>query len=248
MQIPIEWGPKADYEPLTKFLKRVLPDGCLELVQMVTGCMLVPNVSMKKFYVLQGPGDSGKTTLLNLIEELVGEENFEMVELHDLAGNRFAAARLENKLLGVFDDIKGGRLDDTSIAKVITGGGGFISVERKGKDAYKAPLYAHLLFTCNSMPTAPDKSDAWYNRVCLIPMTNVIPKSEQVKGLQEELATGENLKGLFRFAVEGLQKLLKSNLIYPEPEAVKKALDEYGLHWDWPVFSMLLSPMSGMAS
>lgn len=227
MQIPVEWQPDAPADDLLKFLKEVLPEDCIDLVQMMMGYFLIPDISIKSFYVLQGPGNSGKTTLLYLIQTLIGEENFAIVELHELAGNRFAAARLEDKLLGVFDDIKAGHLEDTSIAKVITGGSGFISVERKCQDAYKAPLYAKMLFTCNTMPTAPDKSDAWYNRVCLIPMTTVIKPEKQDHSLKEKLTTGPNLQGLFRFAAEGLKKLIDRKLVYPSPKTVRKALYEY---------------------
>ena len=232
MQIPMRWDPNADTEPLRCWLSEMLPPDCVELVQQLMGYLLIADVSIKKLFILEGPSDTGKTTLLTIIQNLIGSQNFEIIELHDLSDNRFAAAGLENKLVGLYDDLQSGRLKDVSVIKMLTGGSEWLRVERKGVDAYKAPLYATLIYAANEVPTAQDKSDAWLNRCLIVPMHNAISEDRKDGDLKTKLSTGRNLQGAFRFAVEGLSRLLHNKMKLPEPETIKAAAKKYEMDND----------------
>ena len=227
MQIPLKWDPEADTEMLRRWMDEMLPPDCVELVQQMMGYLLIPDVSIKKLFIFVGPGDTGKTTLIVIIQNLVGPDNFEIIELRDFSDNRFASARLENKLVGLYDDLQATRLQDTSVVKTLTGGSGWLVVERKGVDAYKAPLYARLIYAANEVPGTQDKSDAWLNRCLIIPMRHVIPEGKKDSDLKTRLSTGPALQGAFRFAVEGLSKLLANGMRLPEPATVKDAVKRY---------------------
>lgn len=232
MQIPVEWNPDARHARLERFLGEVLQPEDGELTLMMLGYLLIPNLSAGKFFVLQGPADTGKTTFLTIGVALVGERNVTQVSLQDLADNRFAAASLENKLLCVFDDMGSKPLRDTSIPKVLTGGINTLRIERKGRDAYLAPLYARLLFTTNDMPSAPDKSRAWYKRLCLLPFTKVIPRDKSIPNLAAQLITPEALQYLFAAAVGGLQELIANRMRFPETRSSAEALAAYQMKND----------------
>ena len=225
IQIPISWNPTADYSPLKDWLAQVMPTDCIEMVQQIIGYCCSTITSVKKFFVVVGPRDAGKTTFLVIVQRLVGWRNFELIDLKDFSENRFAPAKLENKILAVHDDIAKGRLKDTAMIKTLTGGGGTIIIERKCENSYKAPLYAKLLYACNKVPTATDKSDAWLDRVCLIPMTHRIVNKDP--SVMTRLTSPGNLEAAFRFAMEGLKVLLENNMQLPEPVSVKNARLEY---------------------
>ncbi|KXB06570.1 hypothetical protein AKJ51_03465 [candidate division MSBL1 archaeon SCGC-AAA382A20] len=64
-QIPHEFNPDAESEVVEKFLQDVLPPDCIETAGMMLGYLLVPKLSADKFFVLEGPAGTGKTTFLN---------------------------------------------------------------------------------------------------------------------------------------------------------------------------------------
>jgi len=226
-QIGLPWKPDAECELLETFLVDVLPADAVELAMQMLGYLLIPDLSARKFFVLQGPTATGKTTFVELVKALVGEDQIAYRSLQDLADNRFATASLENRLLVLFDDMDATPLRGAAVPKVLTGGFNRIKIERKGADAYSAPLYARLLFACNAMPSAPDKSPAWYSRLCLLPFTKPVPTDKRVPDFHERLTTPEALGYLFALAVSALQDLIARNMQLPEPESVRAAMAEY---------------------
>ena len=226
-QIPVEWDPEAVDEHLAQFFGEVLPLDCVPLVAMIMGYLLVMDLSADKFFVLVGDGDSGKTTFLDAFLDMYGPSNWAQVSLHDLASNRFAAAGAENKPLVCFDDLDGQHLKSSSVIKALTGGHQWVRIERKGKDAYRSPLYARFLFTCNEIPCGPDKSGAWYRRICVLPFDHVIPKTRRDAEFGEKLETPAARQAMFAFAVWGLRLLMEGNWQFPEPPSVARVMRAY---------------------
>ncbi|KXB06574.1 hypothetical protein AKJ51_03485 [candidate division MSBL1 archaeon SCGC-AAA382A20] len=178
--------------------------------------------------MLEGPAGTGKTTFLNATLDMIGERNWAQVTLQDLAEARFAPALLENKLVGTFDDLGNKPMKTVTRIKALTGGHPWLTVERKHEDQYDAPLYAKLLFTCNEMPLGADKSQAWLDRLCLIPFNNRFRDTEaDDKDMPAKLATSEALEFLFVFAVSGLKTLTENDWQFPEPESVEVELEDY---------------------
>jgi len=192
------------------------------------GYTLIADLWGDMFFCLVGPGGSGKTTMLEAHLGMLGAANWSQVTLQDLAENRFAPARLENKLVGAFDDLDSTALKSVSKIKALTGGFPWLDVERKCRDAYRAPLYARLIFTCNEMPRSPDKSEAWYDRVCLIPFQRRFRDTvDEDRNMPAKLATPEARQALFALAVAGLRTLADNEWRFPEPQSVGVELSEY---------------------
>ena len=230
MQIPVEWNADAECELVDGFLQEVLPEDCIELVGMMLGYLLTPDITADKFFVMVGPAGTGKTTFLSMVHAMIGQTNTALVSLQDLAGNRFAMAALEGKLLCVFDDLDATPLKSASTPKVLTGGFSNIRVERKCKDAYEAPLYARMLFTANEMPVCPDKSGAWLRRLCLLPFAKKPERKDP--DLADKLKTPEGLQRLFVLAVMGLQALIAGSMDFPAPESSQALMADYRVQND----------------
>jgi hypothetical protein len=120
----------------------------------------------KKGYLLQGLPHGGKSTYLYLLEVLFGVSFIAHRSLQALAENRFAIAGLENKLLNCYDDLGTVPLNDVGVFKTLTGKD-LHDIEKKGKEAYSARLFAVHVFTCNAPPTYPaavKKDPAFWER------------------------------------------------------------------------------------
>ena len=134
--------------------------------------MKIATVSMtrripKKLFILYGKRNSGKTEFMKLIERMVGSTVSTTISMHDLAANRFAAARLDGKLYSYYPDISSDRLMDHAILKSITGGDPIV-FERKGKDAYAGKPYATLVYGANELPRFIKSDDAMKKRLMLV--------------------------------------------------------------------------------
>ena len=73
-------------------------------LQKCLGYTLCKNSRRHKAFFLVGDGSNGKSTLLDMVKEMLGEENISNLSLLDLE-HSFRPAELEHKLANIGDDI-----------------------------------------------------------------------------------------------------------------------------------------------
>lgn len=122
----------------------------------------------QKFLLICGPGGTGKSTLLKLIEEIVGKPNVSSVSLQGLQ-DRFAPAELFLKQANICADIPLTALSEVDMIKKLTGED-TISADRKFKSAYTFRSYARLFFSANDIPYIAEKTNAFYRRMLILKM------------------------------------------------------------------------------
>jgi len=206
IQHPVTWNPDATCELLDKFLKVTCGDYA-ELVCELAGYLLLPINVIKKLLVWHGDVDTGKSTLMNLFCGLIGERHYASVSPLSL-GDRFMGAQLENKLVNFFDDLPPGRIGDPALLKILTGGCEFITIEPKHVNAYKARNLCRMVFAANELPSCADKSNAWYERLCIIPFRHQVPDADKDPGLRERFAHDTAIReAMLVKAVAGLRRL-----------------------------------------
>lgn len=161
-------------------------------------------------FMLLGPGSNGKSTELNLIEALLGEENVATPALHDLLYNRFSKAELFQKLANIHSDIPSTKLKYTGTFKMLTGQD-TLYMERKNKDPFYAKNYAKLIYSANELPQTEDLTLAFFRRWILFKFPNSFPENDPKTDphILEKLTTQGELSGFLNWALKGLHRLLK---------------------------------------
>lgn len=158
-------------EPLVfnAWLSQVLPDPEDQrmLFQYLAYGMTL-DTSAQKFLLICGPGGTGKSTLLKLIEEIIGKANVSSVSLQGLQ-ERFAPAELFLKQANICADIPLTALSEVDMIKKLTGED-TISADRKFKSAYTFRSYARLFFSANDIPYIAEKTNAFYRRMLILKM------------------------------------------------------------------------------
>lgn len=177
-QIPHELDMSLQREGLGtetgKFLATSIPnaDDRYMLWQYIGYCM-TRDTSLQKMLIIRGIGGTGKSRIINLIQEIVGSRNYSNISLQDL-NQKFYPSMLFGKLLNACADISSDALTSVDNIKKATGEDVMI-YEKKNKDPQSFRSYAKLIFSANKIPLNLDeKSNAFYRRLLILEM-NIAP-------------------------------------------------------------------------
>ena len=222
-QIPHEFEPgkHVSGNHIKSWLSFIAPErDDREMLLQFAGYSMTRDVRQQKFLILLGEGGSGKSTVIKLIEAVIGEENLSNVSLAQL-GQRFASYGLMGKLLNSCADLEVTALEDTSTLKILLGEDR-LSAEAKGKDAVSFKSYAKLIFSTNELPIVKaERTNGFYRRLLILEM-NRIPDGKRADFFEE--LTGE-LDFFIHEAVDALERMYQAGTITESSgsiEAVKR--------------------------
>lgn len=122
-----------------------------------------------------GVGGTGKSTLLEILTKIVGEE-FTSNVLLDQFGNRFIFANMLGKYLNIGDD--NGKNDELqsvgTLKSIITGNR--VTVDRKNISPIEVRIFAKQLHATNILPYIDFTDGGLMRRLNIVQMNKVIPK------------------------------------------------------------------------
>ncbi|ADB64003.1 phage/plasmid primase, P4 family (plasmid) [Haloterrigena turkmenica DSM 5511] len=207
------------------------------------GHALLPHYDYKAFMVLFGPGDNGKTTFYNVVEQLLGgQSNISAAEMAEIAENRFRAETVIGNYANIAAEMNARKIDDMGMIKKMTGGDTF-QVEPKGKPAYEVQNTATMMFGCNEPPVLPERGRKIATRLYPIELpyefkndpspNNPFEKQGRPQSeLLAEITTESELQGLLVKAIEGAHRLIDRNGEFSLPETAEERMELYEQHSD----------------
>ena len=176
------------------------------ILEMI-GYSMTTSVKLQKAFLLYGKSaGNGKTTLINIISEIIGKSNIGYVTLDDLSNNKFASAGIKGKLLNIGSEMTKEYLKDVSVFKQwITGDD--LEIEEKFKAKQSISPYAKFIFNANELPKVADKTNGFYRRLHIIPMEAQFSKSDNRNFNFEELVSEEALEWLAKISIEAYMNM-----------------------------------------
>ncbi len=225
VQLKAAYAPDASCPRFLRYLESMLGEEEIHLMQEIVGYLLLPVNKAQKSFVFVGAPNAGKSTLLNVVQEiLLGSENVSNIPWQNL-GDRFNRAELFGKLANIFADLPSKSIDDNGMFKALTGED-FITAERKNKDPFSFRPYARFLFSCNEIPrNYGDRSEGFYRRLLIIRFEKSVPKSQRDPNLVERLAAERD--GILMWALTGLKRLIAAGYVFSETEKTRSELEKY---------------------
>ncbi len=220
-----KYDPGAKCPVFLRYLSDVLPESEHPLVQEILGYFLIPINKAQKSFVMVGKPDSGKSTLLYVVQDLLlRQENVSNLTWQEL-DEKFATVQLFGKLANIFADLPTSDIRDTGTFKAITGED-YISAQHKFKEYFSFKPFARLLFSCNNIPkNYSDRSDGFYRRLILIRFDHSIPEDKKDGDLKEKLAAETD--GIIAWAMVGLKRLIANKFRFSETERTRAELSSY---------------------
>jgi putative DNA primase/helicase len=192
--------------PFMKFLKQVLVDDeLIALVQPFLGYSLTSSIEERAMAVLHGVGKNGKSTLVELFQDLLGDYST-AIATQTLMSTRYSDVTTQYQLavlngvrfISAAETKKGQELDET-VVKHITGGDTITARAPYGQFFTYRPQFKIWMST-NHKPEIPDGSEAIWDRLKLIPFNQRFDGKKVDKRLPEKLR--EELSGVLLWAVQ----------------------------------------------
>lgn len=205
--IPVTHDPTKFPYHFEKFFEEVVQEKDRQLLLEVMAHCLMSDYRFQKAFVILGDGNNGKTTFLNVLITLLGEENICSLTLENFQSNQFAASKLFGKMANIADDISAKGLKETQTFKLLTGNG-YGDYNIKGKQSITFRNTAKLIFTCNKLPPIYEDTHAIWRRLCQIDFNVTIPEENQIKDLDLKLTVSEELSGILNILLFALRRLL----------------------------------------
>lgn len=236
-KIPWDYNPAASSTLVENTLNKIAcSDPAIRaLIEEMIGYCFYRSNAYKKSFLLVGGGDNGKSTLLDAIKAVLGENNISALDLKEL-GDRFKTAEMFGKLANIGDDIGDEFIANPAIFKKVVSGDR-VNVERKGRDPFEFNPYVKILLSANDIPQIKDKTGAVVNRLIILPFNAVFTRDDPDFNptIRQDILQMECMECFIRLGVEGLKRII-SNKGFTKSEATEQAAEEY---------SMMNNPIKG---
>ena len=199
----------------------------VRLLYEMIGYCLYRGMPFQKVFILVGNGANGKSTLLNMITKLLGEENVSHVDLKEIVTNRFGKSELYGKLANIADDCSGSYLEDISAMKRITGES-YTSIEFKNQNSFSTKINTKTILSYNTIPRMNDTTDGLSRRLVIIPLNAVFKKGlpNYDPYIGEKLKNEKNLEYVLYKSIKAINEVL-NRLEFTIPKQVQERTSEY---------------------
>ena len=228
---PVDFDQDAECPLWLAFLDRVMRgnEALIDFLQRAVGYSLTGDTSEQVFLILHGTGSNGKTTFLESLRALLGDdyatrtptETLLLAQRHN-GGPTPELAQLRGARLVTSTEAEEGRRLAEARIKELTGGD-TIAARPMYRDPVQFQPVFKLWLGTNHKPVIRGTDLAIWRRIRLIPFTVTIPAHEQDRRLADKLR--EELPGILQWALIGCAMWLRDGL--GAPSEVTAATEEY---------------------
>jgi putative DNA primase/helicase len=227
--IQVAFDPKAEAPLFTKFLDRIFmgDSELIDFVQRLLGYTLTGECVEQVMGVCYGTGKNGKSTLLNLVHDVLGGDYAVQLRPDFLLTKKWEAhpeelAQLRSRRFACAVEVNAGAKLDEARVKHLTGNDRISARRMYGSSFDFAPTHKFLVGV-NDKPQVQGMDEAIWRRLLLIPFRVQIPANERDLELGKKLLA--EAPGVLAWLVRGCLAWQKQHLA--PPTAVVEASTEY---------------------
>ena len=208
--LSFEYNTNAQAPMFKAYLDKVLPNTDSQMaLQEFHGYIFTRHLKLEKALILYGNGSNGKSVQFEITKELLGKDNVSTKSFGALvdsdSGNDNRVA-LKDKLLNYGSEIGSKKINVDVFKRLVSGEP--VSARAKYHNTIDLDGFCKFIFNANKLPETKEHTDAFYRRFLVLPYLEKISDEEKDPELPRKIIANE-LPGVFNWAIEGLQRLLK---------------------------------------
>lgn len=160
--LPIAWRPSAHLGRFAEWMETAIDPEMAQHVWEIIGYTIAPVHDLKVALAFSGMGGGGKSTLVNILQGLVGPENSKHISPQQV-GDRFNRAQLHGVMLNSVGDVGAETIRNIGPLKSIIAGDA-ISAEYKGRDGFSFRPNVFIVASFNTLPATESNDSGFWDR------------------------------------------------------------------------------------
>lgn len=232
----VDYDPSAECPLFMQTLEEIFahfPDAedMIRHLGEVMGYIIQPYKPDANWWMFRGPGGDGKSTIIKVIDGILGEALYSADEsLLSTGGghaNSHATTDLVGKLAVVIQELKAGKALNDSGLKMLAENTK-MTANPKNKDTFSFNYIGSLIMCCNFFPVIRDTSEGTVRRANVIPFNRQFVKSGMADSNRSRkiLEDKDELAGVLNFMLEGYKRYADRGHFLP-PKSCAEAKDEW---------------------
>lgn len=202
---PVKYDADAEAPVFEGFVEHLFGPDTAQFVYEWFGYNFYQKYTYQAILFLYGKGGAGKSTLINLMQAVLGPESYSAVSLKAFMTQNFAAKNLYRKTANFDSDAKPEYLGDGSTLKMLTGED-MVYADVKYGEPLNFYNYAKLTFAMNKLPAMRDFTGGLSRRAVILTLNHKLTADEKKQWPKREML--KELPGIFNIAMAGLRRLL----------------------------------------
>lgn len=198
------------------------------LREFVGACLLGRPTIYQKGLILEGDGANGKSTILDVVVALFGDQMVTAIPPHDL-GQEYRRAMLSESRINVVNELPESDILETHGVKACITGDAITARHIRENPFMFKPRAGHLI-AANELPSVRDLSRGFWRKWIVLSFRREFAESEQDRTLSERIIRTE-LDAIASWAIEGAANLERRGR-YDVPESSEQAINQWRLGAD----------------
>lgn len=228
--LPFDYDPRAKCDLWNGSVHEFFSNDqeCIDLLSEWFGYNTIASNFMQQMMMLYGVPNSGKSTVLRVLQSLLGPERvcaFDISAFND----KFGTSELVDKYAALIsEDLSPNSTEALRVMQMIKKitGEDTVTVQKKYRDAYSVRLFCRFTYAGNKLPIWSDDSLAIMRRFNMLYFPNDFTKVDKPLDRQLSLKLKQELPGIANWALAGLRRLL-DNGDFTRPRASIDPLGDF---------------------
>lgn len=230
--IPHDFDPQHKVDPDTSIMYQCLwtlacgRQSVFDAMCQVIGFAMSSVLETREVPILVSPGQHGKSTFLEIIMSILGDDLICNKSVHELC-DRFGLNDLRGKALNLADDEDVSVLDPATVRRLkIVGSHGKLFADRKGINGVEFRVTQKLIMASNAVPrtSARDANNGLWDRLVPIPFDADFSDTGTIRrdpGMRLRLATDEAIQDAMALGIEGVKMMRENGWRIVQPEETR---------------------------
>lgn len=197
----------------------------IDFVQEMMGNILLPSLDSASAYFFVGSGANGKSILLDIIRQIIGDQYLSSSSVETLTTDKFSVASLVGKKINICNEEESKFVKADKFKALVTGDP--IDAQYKFGAHFTFRPRVKYLFASNEMPTFNSVNEGTLRRLKIIPFNAYFGAHDKKTIPDLKYRLPEELPGIVAWAIEGAKTLSARNLQHTLPPQMENALDEF---------------------